>query len=158
MSASLCPPCKQVHLHHFSRFNIPGLTYYTCFSLPDSLHSVTASRSIHTSAEEPVLLLSLGCLVSSCELPRWLSGKNTTCQHRRHGFSPRVGKISWRRKWQPTPVLCLGNPMDRGVWWATVHGVATELDTTEQQQQQYSNVHIYHIFFIWAHDPDFVRA
>ena len=24
----------------------------------------------------------------------------------------------------------LGNPMDRGVWWATVHGVAKELDTT----------------------------
>ena len=27
---------------------------------------------------------------------------------------------------------CLGNPMDRGAWWATVHGVAKELDTTEQ--------------------------
>ena len=25
---------------------------------------------------------------------------------------------------------CLGNPMDRGAWWATVHGVAKELDTT----------------------------
>ena len=25
---------------------------------------------------------------------------------------------------------CLENPMDRGVWWATVHGV-TELDTIE---------------------------
>ena len=25
---------------------------------------------------------------------------------------------------------CLGNPMDRGAWWATVHGV-TELETTE---------------------------
>ena len=27
-------------------------------------------------------------------------------------------------------VLVLGNPMDRGTWWATVHGVAKELDTT----------------------------
>ena len=33
-------------------------------------------------------------------------------------------KILWWRKWQPTPVSCLGNPMDRGVWHATVHGVS----------------------------------
>ena len=25
---------------------------------------------------------------------------------------------------------CLENSMDRGTWWATVHGVAKELDTT----------------------------
>ena len=25
---------------------------------------------------------------------------------------------------------CLGNPMDRGAWHATVHGVAKELDMT----------------------------
>ena len=25
-------------------------------------------------------------------------------------------------------VFLLGNPMDRGAWWATVHGVAKELD------------------------------
>ena len=25
-----------------------------------------------------------------------------------------------------------GNPMDRGAWWATVHGVAQELDPTWQ--------------------------
>ena len=25
---------------------------------------------------------------------------------------------------------CLGNPMDRGAWQATVHGVAKELDMT----------------------------
>ena len=23
-----------------------------------------------------------------------------------------------------TPLQCLGNPMDRGAWWATVHGLA----------------------------------
>ena len=28
-----------------------------------------------------------------------------------------------RRQWQPTPVFCLENPMDRGAWSAAVHGV-----------------------------------
>ena len=26
---------------------------------------------------------------------------------------------------------CLGNPMDRGTWWATVHGVAESPKTTK---------------------------
>ena len=30
----------------------------------------------------------------------------------------------------PFQYSCLGNPMDRGAWKATVHGVAKELDTT----------------------------
>jgi len=29
----------------------------------------------------------------------------------------------------PLQHSCLGNPMDRGTWWATVHGVSKELDT-----------------------------
>ena len=37
--------------------------------------------------------------------------------------NPWVGKFSWRRKWQPTPVLCLENSMDKGAWWATSHEV-----------------------------------
>ena len=37
--------------------------------------------------------------------PRWFSGKESTCQCRRHGFDPWVRKIPWRRKWQPTPVF-----------------------------------------------------
>ena len=32
-------------------------------------------------------------------------GKESACQCRRHGFSLWVGRIPWRRKWQPTPVL-----------------------------------------------------
>ena len=31
----------------------------------------------------------------------------------------------------PLQYSCLGNPMDRGTWWATDHGVAKS-DTTEQ--------------------------
>ena len=63
-------------------------------------------------------------------LPTWLGGKETTCQCRKHRFDPWLGKVPWRRKWQPTPYSCLENPMDRGAWWATAHGVATELETT----------------------------
>ena len=44
----------------------------------------------------------------SVGLPKWFSGKECTCQcrrYRRHGFDTWVGKIPWRRKWQPTPVF-----------------------------------------------------
>ena len=59
-------------------------------------------------------------------LPRQLSDKESTCQCRRRrrlGFNPWVRKIPWSRKWQPLQYSCLENSMDRGAWWATVHGV-----------------------------------
>ena len=31
----------------------------------------------------------------------------------------------------PLQNSCLENPMDRGAWWATAHGVSEELDMTE---------------------------
>jgi len=69
------------------------------------------------------------------ELPRWLSGKESACQHRRcrrPGFDPSVGKMSWRRKWQPTPIFLPGESHGwRSLGGATVHRVA-ELDMTEQ--------------------------
>ena len=40
------------------------------------------------------------------------------------GFDPWVGKILWRRKWQPLQYACLENPVDGGAWKATVYGVA----------------------------------
>ena len=39
--------------------------------------------------------------------------------------SPGIGNGS------PLQYSCLGYPMDRGAWRATVHGVAKELDTTK---------------------------
>ena len=38
----------------------------------------------------------------------WLSGKESACQCSRCGFIPGVGKIPWRRKWQPTSVFFPG--------------------------------------------------
>ena len=39
------------------------------------------------------------------------SGKEPACQcrsHKRPSFNPRIGKIPWSRKWQPTPVFLPG--------------------------------------------------
>ena len=49
----------------------------------------------------------------------------------RNRLYPWVGRISWRRKWQPTQSSCLENPMDGGAWWATAYGDA-ESDMTER--------------------------
>ena len=38
-------------------------------------------------------------------VPWWLRRWSVCLQCRRPGFYPWVGKIPWRRKWQPTPVL-----------------------------------------------------
>ena len=34
--------------------------------------------------------------------------EGSSCQCRRCGLDPWVGKICWRRKWQPTPVFLAG--------------------------------------------------
>ena len=52
--------------------------------------------------------------VASLTISRFSGGassKEPTCQcrrYKRHGFDPWVGKLPWRRKWQPTPVFLPG--------------------------------------------------
>ena len=49
--------------------------------------------------------------------PVGASSKEPTCQcrrHRRHRFDPWVGKIPWRRTWQPIPVFLPGKFHGRG--------------------------------------------
>ena len=43
----------------------------------------------------------------------------------------------------PLQYSCLGNPMDRGAWQATVHGVAKELDMSQQLNNDNINIIIY---------------
>ena len=63
-------------------------------------------------------------------LPWKLNGKESTCQP---GYK---GSILGRRRspgegnGSPLQYSCLGNPMDRGAWWAIVLEVAKESDMT----------------------------
>ena len=40
------------------------------------------------------------------------------------GFIPGSARSPGRGNGNPLQYSCLENPMDRGAWWATVHGVA----------------------------------
>ena len=70
-------------------------------------------------------------------LPRWHSGKEPTCQCRRHkrqGFNPWVGKTPWSRKWHPTLVFLPGKFHGQRRLLGFSPWGCKELDTTEHTQ------------------------
>ena len=59
-------------------------------------------------------------------LSPWLSGKESACSAGDIGGSgsiPGLGRFSGGGHGNPLQYSCLENAMDRGAWWATVHGV-----------------------------------
>ena len=76
------------------------------------------------------------------------AGKESSCQCRRHKrlrFNPWVGKIPWRRVWQPTPVFLPGESQRQRSSVGYSPENHTELHTTEVTQH---NNHFIAITFI----------
>ena len=51
-------------------------------------------------------------------------GTESTCSEGHLGSIPGLGRLPGGGHGNPLQYSCLENPMDRGAWWATVHGVA----------------------------------
>ena len=66
-----------------------------------------------------------------CSIKGFFDGsiKNLSASAGDMGSNPRFGKFPGEGNGNPLQYSYLGNPMDRGTWWATVHGV-TESDRT----------------------------
>ena len=56
--------------------------------------------------------------------------KNPSANAREVGSISGLGRSPGVGNGNPFQHSCLGNPNGRGTWWATVHWVAKELDTT----------------------------
>ena len=100
---------------------------------PGVLQFMRSQRVGHDWATE----LNWTELIHILGLPWCLSGKECTCQCNRHGFNPWVRKITWRRKWPPSPVLLpeqyhwQRNPVSYSPWDCNRFG--HDLETKQQQ-------------------------
>ena len=87
-------------------------------SLFNSTHFPTISRILIFAS----LQLFPSDIINTSYLFWWLSDKETACHGRIPELDPWVGKIPWRREWQPTPVFVPGkfygqrSLVDYGPW------------------------------------------
>ena len=88
-------------------------------------------ESIILSTTNSIYLIALlyGLKEALCEelwkvSARWLSGKESACHARDVGLIPGSGRSSGEGNSNPLQYSCLGNPIDRGAWGATVPWVA----------------------------------
>ena len=79
------------------------------------------------------------------EFPRWLSGKEFTCQAGDVSLIPGSGRSPEGGSDNPLQDSCLGNRVDRGDWRATAYGVVKSLTqfrswtTTMSHEPQFQN-------------------
>ena len=67
-------------------------------------------------------------------------GEESACNVGDLGSIPGLGRSPREGKGYPLQYSCLGNPMDRGAWWATVHGAANTRDITERLTHRTASV------------------
>ena len=73
----------------------------------------------------------LPCITYACVgLLWWLGGKESACNAGDLGSIPGLGRSPGEGNANPLQYSYLENPMDRGAWWATVHRIAKESDTS----------------------------
>ena len=73
--------------------------------------------------------LHLTLHVNSSLVAQWLK-KNPPTNSGNVGSIPGLGRSPGEGNGKPLQYSCLENPMNKGAWWATVHGVSKELGMT----------------------------
>ena len=124
--------CREQMWHRHETISPPGFPRKAAMSSWESHHPT------HPSWRQDALPLQSG---RNSTALLWM--KHTSWSWTRESLPVLVKVLThlwyWRKKCNPLQYSWLGDPKDRGDWWATVHGGHKELDTTEHTQGQTSD-------------------
>ena len=84
--------------------------------------------------------------------------KNSLANARDTTSIPGLGRSPEEGNGNPLQYSCLGNPMNRGAWWATVHGVTKDSDTTEQLYNNMLLLLLSHFGHVWLFTTPWTAA
>ena len=122
-------------LSHFFLGKFLNLVLFITIFFPSALFCYFTYSSYPIFLLNSCFAFSCSCfilLISLLDFPGGSDGKAFSPQCSRPGFNPWVGKISWRRTWQLTPVFLPG----KSHGWRNLVGYSTcchkESDMTEQ--------------------------
>ena len=59
--------------------------------------------------------------------PGGSDGKESACNARDLGLTPGLGRFPGEENGYSLQYICVENPLDKGTWWATVHGVTVHV-------------------------------
>ena len=86
--------------------------------------------------------LEIDIYVLWCGLARWRGGKDLPASAGVAGLIPGLGKSPGRGNGNPLQYSYQKNPMVRGAWWATVHGVTSQLGLTRPCTHTHTTMYI----------------
>ena len=104
----------------FYRTHLPttALIHSTAVCIPET------HRDVHLAATPPRPRAFYWELMRKLGFPGGSVVKNLPANAGDSGSIPGLGKSPGKGNGNPLQYSCLGNPMDRRAWWATVHGAA----------------------------------
>ena len=81
--------------------------------------------------------------------PGGSDGKESVCNAGDSGSIPELGRSPREGNGNPLQYSCLENAMNRGAWWATVHGVAKSWTwLSDSHTHTHTHTHTHHLWII----------
>ena len=127
------PPALQVQIAHGTTKHNWGWPHTCRTLLPWGAHTSSTLHDCGVRGEPHQVKPTIP--TDNCIYYSWLAKRAFQFKLSCSITYPRI----WRRKWHG--ISCLGNAMNRGAWWATIHGIEKEPDMTEQANITFTSKH-----------------